>query len=434
MQLPTEVGGDDIQLEAFREALGEILAEEQTTWQRERALIEAQAGRTVAELRAEVLAFRSELTSRFNDTINQLQNEFASRLRELRDGRDGEPGVQGPIGPAGERGAQGERGVQGEAGDPGDPGPQGERGERGETGARGEPGSTGEPGPAGERGERGEVGEKGEIGSSGPVGERGEMGPPGDRGERGEKGERGDGGEPGIQGLQGERGIEGARGEPGARGDTGEPGPAGGPGEKGERGDAGPEGPIGEVGPSGAMGLKGERGEPGPEGRLPLVKEFVLGKVHYAGAVVTYEGSLWQAKCDTGQTPPDEDWMALAKRGLDGIDGITFNVRGTWKAEEVYSRLDVVAVDGSAFVARKDKPGVCPGADWQLIASHGRQGIKGPQGHKGERGEQGEPGATLVAWKIDRKNYTITPVMSDGTQPASLNLRELFEQFNSEAN
>jgi hypothetical protein len=123
----------------------------------------------------------------------------------------------------------------------------------------------------------------------------------------------------------------------------------------------------------------------------------------------------------------------LAARGADGRDGATFSVKGTWKSGLVYSKFDVVAIEGSAFVARVDKPGACPGDDWQLIAAHGRQGIKGPPGHKGEPGERGDPAPTILSWKIDRKSYTVTPIMSDGGQLEALNLRELFEQFNSEA-
>jgi len=161
-----------------------------------------------------------------------------------------------------------------------------------------------------------------------------------------------------------------------------------------------------------------------------MVREFVPGKVHYAGCVVTHEGSLWQASIDTGQTPPSVDWVQLAAKGADGVDGTTPVVKGTWKSNQDYHKLDVVAIDGSAFIARKDKPGPCPGDDWQLIAAHGRQGIKGPPGHKGDKGEIGP---SIVSWKIDREKYTITPILSDGVQQAPLNLRELFEQFNAEA-
>ena len=118
---------DDVLLEAFREALGAILDEERRQWARERALIEAQAQKIVAELRAEITV----------------------RLAAVKDGADGAPGAQG------ERGLPGDRGEKGERGDPGDPGLPGERGERGLPGERGEKGLPGERGEKGERGERG---------------------------------------------------------------------------------------------------------------------------------------------------------------------------------------------------------------------------------------------------------------------------------------
>jgi hypothetical protein len=161
-------------------------------------------------------------------------------------------------------------------------------------------------------------------------------------------------------------------------------------------------------------------------GVFPIVKAFAPGKVHYAGVVVTHEGALWQASVDTGHAPPSDDWAALAAKGSDGVDGTTPVVRSTWKAGIEYHRLDIAVTDGSAFIARKDNPGACPGDDWQLIAAHGRQGIKGPPGIKGDRGDIGP---SIVGWKVDRDKYTITPILSDGVQQAAVSLRELFEQF-----
>jgi hypothetical protein len=57
-----------------------------------------------------------------------------------------------------------------------------------------------------------------------------------------------------------------------------------------------------------------------------------------------------------------------------------------------YARLDIVALNSSSFIARKDQPGPCPGEDWQLIVRAGKQGRPGPRGAKGERGEPGSKG------------------------------------------
>jgi hypothetical protein len=54
-----------------------------------------------------------------------------------------------------------------------------------------------------------------------------------------------------------------------------------------------------------------------------------------------------------------------------------FTVRGTYDPKIDYQRLDVVARDGSSFVARCDNPGPCPGPHWQLLASRGKRGPRG---------------------------------------------------------
>src|SRR5262249_37407731 len=112
---PSTSDGGDLLLDAWREALAQVLDTQQREWQRERALIEAQAAATVSEFKAHVTELKAQLAT--------LRGEFAelinSRLAELRNGADGAPGELGPAGPpglAGEKGEPGERGVQGERG------------------------------------------------------------------------------------------------------------------------------------------------------------------------------------------------------------------------------------------------------------------------------------------------------------------------------
>jgi hypothetical protein len=76
-------------------------------------------------------------------------------------------------------------------------------------------------------------------------------------------------------------------------------------------------------------------------------------------------------------------------RPAEGLDGNSITVRGTFDATAEYRRLDVVALNGGCFIARKDAPGPCPGSGWQLLASQGKRGVAG---EKGERGPQGGPG------------------------------------------
>lgn len=144
-------------------------------------------------------------------------------------------------------------------------------------------------------------------------------------------------------------------------------------------------------------------------------------------------GSTYQARCDTARPPPHEDWALIAARGRDAAMP---KIIGTYREGENYSHLNIVALGGSSFIARSDDPGPCPGEGWQLIASAGKQGKAGLPGDRGEAGAQGPrgmPAPAIVGWRIDRKAYTATPLLSDASEGEPLALRGLFEQFHDEA-
>ena len=101
---------------------------------------------------------------------------------------------------------------------------------------------------------------------------------------------------------------------------------------------------------------------------------------------------------------------------------LAVRVKGTYQAGGKYERGDMVALDGGTFVARKDNPGACPGAGWQLMARQGQRGIAGPEG------KRGPPGNIITGWIVDRETYRITPRLSDGSLGCPLELRALFEQ------
>src|SRR5262249_42003687 len=103
--------------------------------------------------------------------------------------------------------------------------------------------------------------------------------------------------------------------------------------------------------------------------------------------------------------------------------------RSTRPKSQEYRRLDVVALNGGCFIARKDVPGPCPGSGWQLLASQGKRGVAGEKGERGPKGDPGLSDATIREWKVDRVRYVATPVMSDGREGPPLELRGLFEQF-----
>jgi hypothetical protein len=232
----------------------------------------------------------------------------------------------------------------------------------------------------------------------------------------------------------GRRALEEVRALARMPGPEGKRGPKGDAGDKGDRGEKGLPGPAGAAGLDGKDGARGQKGEPGA---LPAVREWLPETIHYAGAVVAHAGGTWQASCDTAQAPGAHiDWICLA---CAGHDAAMPKVRGTWSEAETYAALDIVALTGSSFMARRAAPGPCPGEGWQLIASAGRQGGKGPPGERGEsgaRGERGLPGVSapvIIGWKIDRKAYAAIPILSDKSEAPPLELRSLFEQFHDEA-
>jgi hypothetical protein len=172
----------------------------------------------------------------------------------------------------------------------------------------------------------------------------------------------------------------------------------------------------------------GPQGSPGPPGKLPRVKEYAAGRVHYEADVVVHAGALWQARGDTVHAPPHDNWVCLARAGRDGM---TPTVRGTYDVHEVYQQLDIVALDGAAFIAKKNAPGICPESDWQMISRQCRQGKRGESitGPRGEKGEKGEPGPSIHSWQLDPERYRVSPLWSDGEVGPILELRRLFEHF-----
>jgi hypothetical protein len=169
--------------------------------------------------------------------------------------------------------------------------------------------------------------------------------------------------------------------------------------------------------------------QPPPPAQFPSVKAFSADTIYHEGDIVAFAGGTYQATKDTARAPGAKDWVCLARSG----DSLT--PRGAYDDHADYRCLDVIMVDGSSFVALKDHPGPCPGADWQLLASRGSRGdrgLKGERGLPGPKGEAGASGATIRDWKIDRARYVATPIMSDGSEGPPLELRGLFEQFFSE--
>jgi hypothetical protein len=114
------------------------------------------------------------------------------------------------------------------------------------------------------------------------------------------------------------------------------------------------------------------------------------------------------------------------------------HLRGAYRSDQDYDRMDVVTLDGSSYIARQGIPGPCPSEGWRILASAGAagaQGIRGPKGDRGPAGETGPqgkagaPGAPIAGWRVDPTNYSAFPIIADGKQGPALELRALFQQF-----
>jgi len=180
----------------------------------------------------------------------------------------------------------------------------------------------------------------------------------------------------------------------------------------------------GREGPRGEPGEKGQKGEKGVPGELPIVRSWAKDEIFYVSDVVFCEGGTWQARKDNAQKPPHPDWVPLA---AGSGCGHTIVARHLYP-DERYSALNIVALNGSSFIARTDDRGPCPGDGWQLISTTGRWGQQGP---RGERGLPGRP--SIDNWRIDPERYRATPLMSDGSEGPTLELRPLFEQYHTES-
>ncbi|MEP6827929.1 MAG: hypothetical protein ABJA10_07625 [Aestuariivirga sp.] len=228
----------------------------------------------------------------------------------------------------------------------------------------------------------------------------------------GKDGAAGSNGAAGRDGIDGKDGASGTDGKDGAEGAVGKDGLPGGNGKDGANGKDGLPGVDGKDGIDGTNGVQGERGLQGPAGELPIAREFVAG-VNYQSDIVTHKGATYQALKDTASEPPHADWICLASAGANGADGRSFRIRGTYVPGNAYEMLDTVALNGGAFVAKKDAPGDCPGEDWQLIASQGKAGKPGDRGLPG-RGDKGDPGPAVVAAAISEQGL-FTLVNADGS-------------------
>lgn len=147
------------------------------------------------------------------------------------------------------------------------------------------------------------------------------------------------------------------------------------------RGSTGPQGPVG---PQGVMG---------PAGRTPILA--LTGPPHPGdgenGDFAINQGT-WPWRIYGPKTPLG--WDA----GTSIASSLSFQWKGDWNSDALYSLGQMVTHAGSSYFATKQSTGITPpnATYWALIAGVGPQGAAGPQGAPGEpggpEGPQGDPG------------------------------------------
>lgn len=148
----------------------------------------------------------------------------------------------------------------------------------------------------------------------------------------------------------------------------------------------------------------------GAPGKLGMVRAWE-DRVFYEAEVATFDGAIYQAQRDTGRTPPHEDWICIVERGAPGKDADEIEITGTFDVTRAYRRLNVVALNGGSFIAKRDDPGPCPGDGWQLVASQGTRGKPG----EAVKGDPGRPGPSVRSIEVDDQGM-LTLTNADGTE------------------
>lgn len=266
------------------------------------------------------------------------------------------------------------------------PAPKGEKGERGD------PGEKGCPGQDGQRGEQGPQGEPGTAGRDGSDGINGKDGAPGADGKDGARGAQGEPGPAGRDGTDGKDGQPGQRGDPGKDGDRGPPGADGKSITLADvqpildaaiarmeldaerRGMAAIARAVEKLrdGRDGKDGRDGTNGINGKDGRDCI--DFASIDIELG-----------------------EDFRTLKLVAMAGEQRVERSVhipvpafQGVYNSGTKYQRGDIVTFGGSSFIARRDT-GSKPEIDdsWTLFTKRGRDGKDGQRGERGEPGRDG---------------------------------------------
>ena len=263
-----------------------------------------------------------------------------------------------------------------------------------------------------DKGATGPTGATGAAGAAGVKGATGATGPTGAAGVAGSKGATGATGSTGAAGTAGSKGATGATGSTGPTGATGAAGSAtvtigttttGAAGSSAAVTNTGtgtaavlnfsmPQGPTGPAGATGAAGATGLQGVQGPQGVAgPQGLPGVPGTPGINGLNGTNGiNGLPGATGATGATGPT------------GATGVGLVFRGTWSPSTAYAANDLVALNGSGFIAVNPNTNQNPTADvvgayWNLLVGQGATGPTGAAGSAGSVGPTGPQGIQGIA-------------------------------------
>lgn len=160
-------------------------------------------------------------------------------------------------------------------------------------------------------------------------------------------------------------------------------------GERGEKGDPGEKGDRGDQGIAGSDGSNGADGRDGADADMEALER----KLEELVAAIP-----------------------VPKDGKDGADAYPGEARGLFDPAAEYLARDVVALNGSAFMAKIDNPGDCPGEGWMLLAQRGKRGEKGDRGERGITGINGKDGAQPVGLVFDADKMEFRMVLDSGEE------------------
>lgn len=301
------------------DALGRVVAEARQEFRKDVERMAAESRLVVAELRADILEFKTELKSAADRELARIPEALAN----VKDGAPGKDGMDGAPGRDGVDGKDGANGVDGAPGVNGVDGKDGLNGNNGTDGIAGKDGTDGSPGRDGVNGIDGAPGQAGKDAdpevvaalvaetvakavSALPVAKDGAPGKDGADGMPGRDGRDG------LAGHQGEKGIDGTNGKDGTNGIDGMGFDDLGVDYDGERTFT-------------LTFTKGERVEKFPITLpVPIYRGIYKPGAQYArGDMVTFGGSTHVAENDTTARPESgKDWKLCVKRGRDGQDGI----------------------------------------------------------------------------------------------------------------